>query len=417
VSTLFPTKRHANPLPIERKSLLGFLTLGHAVIHWYQQLFPVILPLIKADLGLTDIQVGGLTTAKEAASGLLTLPSGFLADAWVKHRALILACAVAMGGIAYLLVGSAASYPRVLLSLCLLGAASALWHPSAVSSLSSHFADQRGTALSLHGVGASIGDTIGPLCVGGLLLWAGWRHLAQWHLIPALILAVVLWKCIHRAYDGEGSGPDLSAYLTGVKELISHPSILMVMLASSFVGMARLSVITFLPLYLAEEAGYSSFWLGFHWMLLYAMGVVSQPLMGIISDRFSRKTVLLPAFTLMGLLYLALPTAQHNIQLGLVIAALGLFFYGTGNIATAAVLDVAATHVQGTTHSVMSLFRQIFTLPSPIISGLIVTTYGLRPVFYFASALLLLAAFLWVFIRIPTRHSESDTWPSTSRAS
>jgi hypothetical protein len=34
---------------------------------------------------------------------------------------------------------------------------------------------------------------------------------------------------------------------------------LMVILASSLVGMARLSVLTFLPLYLPEEVGYSSF--------------------------------------------------------------------------------------------------------------------------------------------------------------
>ncbi len=389
--------------PIARKTLLGFLTLGHAGIHWQQQLFPVILPLIKAELGLTDVQVGGMTTVKEATNGIITLPSGFLADAWIQHRAAILAGAVAMSGIAYWVASSASSYVWVLLALALLGIASALWHPAAVSTLSSHFADRRGTALSLHGVGASIGDTVGPLCVGWLLLMMDWQSLVQWHVIPAFILAFILWRGTRRAFIGEGSRPALSAYIAGVRALISRPSILMVMLASSLVGMARLSVITFLPLYLSEEAGYSSFWLGFHWMLLYAMGIVSQPLMGIISDRFSRKTVLLPAFAIMGLLYLVLPMAQYNFQLGLVIAALGMFFYGTSNIATAAVLDVAASHVQGTTLSVMSLFRQVFTLPSPLISGLIVSAYGLRPVFYYASALLLLAALLWVFIRIPAQ--------------
>ncbi len=389
--------------PIARKTLLGFLTLGHAGIHWQQQLFPVILPLIKAELGLTDVQVGGMTTVKEATNGIITLPSGFLADAWIQHRAAILACAVAMSGIAYWVASSASSYVWVLLALALLGIASALWHPAAVSTLSSHFADRRGTALSLHGVGASIGDTVGPLCVGWLLLMMDWQSLVQWHVIPAFILAFILWRGTRRAFIGEGSRPALSAYIAGVRALISRPSILMVMLASSLVGMARLSVITFLPLYLSEEAGYSSFWLGFHWMLLYAMGIVSQPLMGIMSDRFSRKTVLLPAFAIMGLLYLVLPMAQHNFHLGLVIAALGMFFYGTSNIATAAVLDVAASHVQGTTLSVMSLFRQVFTLPSPLISGLIVSAYGLRPVFYYASALLLLAALLWVFIRIPAQ--------------
>ena len=259
MATIFSTKRQQTQPPMERKYLLGFLILGHSVIHWYQQMFPVILPLIKAELGITDIQVGGLTTAKEAASGILTLPSGFLADAFAKHRAVILAGAVAMSGIAYLLLGFSASYSWVLLSLCFLGIASALWHPAAISSLSLQFSDRRGTALALHGVGASLGDTIGPLCVGGLLLWVGWRSLAQWHVIPALVVALLLWKSMQRAFAGERSRPDLRAYMAGVKDLISRPYILMVMLASSFVGMARLSVITFLPIYLAEEAGYSSF--------------------------------------------------------------------------------------------------------------------------------------------------------------
>ena len=68
------------------------------------------------------------------------------------------------------------------------------------------------------------------------------------------------------------------------------------MLASRLIGMARLSVTTFSPLYLADEMGYSSFWLGLHWALLYAMGMFSQPLLGVLSDKFRRKTVLLPSF-------------------------------------------------------------------------------------------------------------------------
>ena len=64
-------------------------------------------------------------------------------------------------------------------------------------------------------------------------------------------------------------------------------------------------------------------------------------------------------------------------------------------------LDVAGREVQGTTHSFMSLFQQVFTLPAPIISGFIVEAYGIVPVFYCSSALLFLAATVWVFIRIP----------------
>ncbi len=99
------------------------------------------------------------------------------------------------------------------------------------------------------------------------------------------------------------------------------------------------------------------------------MGMVSQPVMGIASDKFGRKWVLLPAFISLGLLYFVFPFAGSGLQLSLVVGAMGLFFYGTGNIATAAVMDVSASQVQGSTMSVMSVFGQVFTLPSPIIAG------------------------------------------------
>jgi len=399
--------QNAQQPQVERKFLLGTLTFGHTVIHWYQQMFPIFLPFIRADLGLSEVQVGGLMSAKQGASGLLTLPSGFAADAFNKHKAVILGSALAMGGCAYLVASIAPTYFWVLTFLVMLGAASALWHPSSVSTLSLQFADRRGTALALHGVGASVGDSVGPLCIGAMLLLVGWKDL-QWHMIPALILALVMWKAVRQYYSAGPGGLTRRSYFAGIKGIFTRPTIFMVMIASSFVGMARLSVITFLPLYLAEEMGYDSFWLGFHWALLYAMGIFSQPLMGILSDRFSRKTVLLPSFATMGLLYLLLPMPDGGFLLALIIGTLGLFFYGTGNIATAAVLDVASEHVQGTTQSFMTLFQQVVTLPAPIVAGYIVSQFGYSTVFYYSSALLFSAATVWAFIRIPKRAKASS---------
>ena len=387
----------------ERKFLLGTLTFGHTVIHWYQQMFPVFLPMIKADLGLSAVQVGGLMTAKQGASGLLTLPSGFAADAFNKHKATILGSALVMGGLAYVVASVAPTYFWVLVFLTMLGAASALWHPSSVSTLSLQFSARRGTAIALHGVGASIGDSVGPLCIGAMLLVVGWKDLAQWHLIPALILAFLMWRTVRQHYSAGPGGLTRRSYFSGIKGIFARPTVFMVMIASSFVGMARLSVTTFLPLYLAEEMNYDSFWLGFHWALLYAMGIFSQPLMGILSDKFSRKTVLLPSFATMGILYLLLPMPGGGFLLALIIAAMGMFFYGTGNIATAAVLDVASEQVQGTTQSFMTLFQQVVTLPAPIVAGFVVSHYGYATVFYYSSALLFSAAAVWAFIRIPKR--------------
>ncbi len=75
----------------ERLWLLGVITTGHSIVHWFQQLFPVILPSIKAGLGISDVQVGALATARQLTAGILNLPTGLVADSLVRYRAFILA--------------------------------------------------------------------------------------------------------------------------------------------------------------------------------------------------------------------------------------------------------------------------------------------------------------------------------------
>ncbi|PKB73434.1 MAG: hypothetical protein BZY75_01970, partial [SAR202 cluster bacterium Io17-Chloro-G7] len=97
-----------NPqLETQRRFLLASLIFGHSAIHWYQQLFPLLLPSIKATLGLNDVEVGGLAAARQAFNGLLMMPSGYVADSFVKYRPLIMAFALATSGLAYLLAGIA----------------------------------------------------------------------------------------------------------------------------------------------------------------------------------------------------------------------------------------------------------------------------------------------------------------------
>src|SRR3989338_5692262 len=75
--------------------LLSVLTVGHFFVHWFQQFYPVVLPSVKAGLGLNDVQVGALNSARQLTNGTLDLPLGILADSMVRHRGLILASALA----------------------------------------------------------------------------------------------------------------------------------------------------------------------------------------------------------------------------------------------------------------------------------------------------------------------------------
>ena len=123
-------------------------------------------------------------------------------------------------------------------------------------------------------------------------------------------------------------------------------------------GMARLTVTTFLPIYIQDDLNYSAFGLGFFWGLLHMMGAVSQPVMGYLSDKFGRKFILLPALFLYGLLYLALAVADSGVQLILVVGALGLFFYALATVTQATVMDVASDRVQSSTMGITGIFTE-----------------------------------------------------------
>ncbi len=379
-----------------------WLALGHTAVHWYQQMWPVIIPSVKASLGLTDIQIGVLSSVRQFTSGPLGLPSGILADFFRKRTALILAVALVFFGLSYFLVAQAPSFVWMVPAVALLGVGTALWHPAAVGSLSIRFPQRRGSALAIHGIGASVGDTIAPIAIGALLLGLAWQRLLELHMIPALIIALLLWRALGSHYkEMEGTRPSLSAYLKEAKSFVLHRVVLAIIGVNVLTGMARFSVTAFLPVYIQDDLEYSVLGLGFFWGLLHAMGVVSQPIMGYLSDKFGRKAVLVPSLVIFGLLYLALSVADSGVQLILVIGGLGLFFYALASVTQATVLDVAGANVQSSTMGITGMFSQFLALPGPIIAGVFVTQYGTESVFIFSGAVTLLAALLLAAIHVP----------------
>ena len=383
-------------------SFLATLTLGHVVVHWYHQLWPMIIPSLKTDLGLTNIQLGALSSLRQFTTGPLTLPSGVLADFFRKRTALIFAAAFIFLGVSHFLLAQAPTYIWIIPIITLVGVGSALWHPAALGSISLRFPERRASALSIHGIGASVGDTIAPIAMGSLLLIVSWRRLLELHLIPALVIAFVLWRFITSIHNfQEGSRPSMNTYLNDLKSLIRHRVVLAIIGVSALTGMGRLSVMTFLPIYIQEDLGYSAFALGFFWALLHVMGTVSMPVLAYLSDKVGRIAVLVPSLVVFGLLYLALAAASPGIQLILAIGALGLFFYAISAVTLAAVMDVASDKVQSSSTGIFVFSGQFTSLPSPILAGFLVNRYGTESVFLYAGSLTLVAALLLAVINMP----------------
>jgi MFS family permease len=254
-------------------------------------------------------------------------------------------------------------------------------------------------ALSVHGVGASIGDALGPVIVGAVILTVDWKLTLELHLIPAVLIAILIFFGFGMIQEVKNIKTNLGVYVSSIRTMFVYPQTLAVMISNTLITMGRLSVLAFFPIYIIETLQYSTFALGIYLGLLYVMGIVSQPVMGILSDRVGRKTVLLPSFVTMGFLYMGIVMASAGLLLGLVIGVLGMFFYPILNITQTAIMDVAPGRVQSSTMGVMSLFGQPFVLVSPVLAGYLVTQFGINSAFLYAGFTALLAGTILVPIR------------------
>lgn len=387
-------------LGADRLKLLAVVTGGHFGIHWFQQLFPVILPSLKAQLGLSDVQVGALSSVRQLINGVMDLPCGILADSLARRRAPLLASALLAMGVGYSLMGFIPVFVLLLVASGLIGLGTSLWHPAAAASLSNSFPERRATALSVHGMGATVSDTLTPLIAGFALVSIPWTSFLAVQIFPALVVALLVWGGLVCRFGQEDLPAAFSAHLRGVMALAKNSTFLGITLATSFMQMGRVIVITFLPIYLQEHLGYSPFALGVYIALLHAMGTISQPIMGHLSDRFGRKAVLFPSFITLGLLFALLAVAAPGIPLGLVVGAIGLFFYTLLNITVAATMDVAGSELQATTYGLSSLLMQIATSPTPMAAGWLIGIYGIHSSFLVAAALTIVGALLLLPLKL-----------------
>jgi MFS family permease len=384
----------------ERLVFLSLVTGGHAIIHWFQQMFAVVLPSVTQGLGLTEVQVGYLQSARQLTSGTMNLPVGLLSDSFARWRAVILASALLFMGVGYFSMGAAGGLGGALFGAALVGLGTAAWHPPAMGALSMRFPERRATALSIHGMGATLFDTLTPLAVGALLLTIAWDDFLRGQLLPAVLAGVLVWLGLARQFREPAARPSRQTLARDVRAILVNPAFVAVSIAEGLMTMARQIIATFFPLYIQIGLGRDAFELGVYWALLHGMGTVSQPVLGVLSDRMGRKAVLVPSFLSLTVFYLLLGRVSPGWPLGLLVLAIGMFFYTLVNITTAAVLDVAGPRLQASATGLASLLTQVIVLPAPILAGWVVQRYGYGAAFSLAAGFTALGVLVMLPVRL-----------------
>jgi len=396
------------------RRLLWGISAGHGVKHFGQGAVLILVPEVKATLALSDVAVGAMFGARDAASGLANVPAGLLTDMYRHRVPLLLMISMALVGSAYLMIALSSWYWLTLVALMVIGAGTSLWHAPAFSELAVRYPERRGFAMAAHSTGAQIGNTTAPV-VTGLLLggisvlgieWAGlgWRTVALLLVVPAVATVLVIAARFRGGAPSE-TGVSLSAYLEASRRLLRNPAVLAQAVLHALRGASHNSIQLFLVIYMAEELNYSDFAVGVHVSLLTLAGIASTPVLGMASDRFGRRIVSTLSMAAIALFVLGFLWADDGWQLTVNTMLLGVFIFSIMPVILASAMDATEVGSEGTSVAALFAGGALIGAAAPAIAGWINTSSGFEGVVLFVAALAAAGTLLSWFA--PRRHLAS----------
>ena len=380
-----------------RGFILGSLSLGHGISHLYDQGLPAVMPTIALAMGLSNLQVAGLHGIRQVSSGVVGIGGGPFVDILKRQWGLILTGCMFWAAISLAVVGASPGFPLLVVAMILISIPGSLWHLPATAALSQRFPDRRGFAVSMHGFGSNIGNALGPQLAQALLRVLPWRHIFFIYAGPALVMAgFVWWSLRHLGKEAEQEeSKGLGLQFQYAVMLIRNPVILTLVMTALLRGIGLNALFNWTPFYLEKELGIGHIRTGFYLSLLTGTGIVSAPVLGILSDRFGRKMVLMPGLLVAAFLSFVVVSTGDSLLLPLVLAGMGLFSLALHQIIQAAVLDVAGRGTEATATGLLFGMHGVFGGATPFLAVVIINHLGgYGSIFYYTGILTMLAAVL-----------------------
>ena len=313
--------------------------------------------------------------------------------------------------IGYLLLGITQLYILILLAVILIGFGTSFWHAPAFGTLAARYPDKKGFVLSMHLTGAQIGNTVGPPIIGGLISGItlgslikfsgfGWEKVSIFLVFPMIATGILVLILFKSAGSESSSNLTLNEYFERTKILFKDKIILGLIILGGMRASIHTSFQLWLAVYLKEELDYSAWVIGWHIALITAAGIISTPIMGILSDKFGRKPVIQISMSLMAIYLFLFLVFKSGIALIILISLLGMFFFSVMPIVTAATMDRVPKGSEGSGTALNFIGMSVSGFMSPVVSGIIYSKYNFEGIAIFSGSIAIAGILLCTFLPI-----------------
>lgn len=268
---------------------LRFVNVAHALDHFVLLIYPTAVIAIAAQTGTGYGELIGLATGAFVAFGLCSLPMGWLADRFGRRT--MLAIFFFGYGLSCLGVASAASPTAFAVWLCVLGLASAIYHPVGSAMLVTH-ATRLGRDLGVNGVWGNAGAATASGVTALLATILGWQAA---FIVPGLI-CLACGAAFLALVPGDGESSRGKAGGAAIIPVARPIPLLTAFACAIIAGGMTFNITTIaLPKVVDERVGTELplAFIGSVATLVFAFGALTQLVMGRLIDRYSLPALFL----------------------------------------------------------------------------------------------------------------------------
>lgn len=368
-----------------RYSVLALCTLAFFATMVARLVISPMVPAIIAAFDVTNTAVGGALTGMWLTYALAQFPSGVLGDRFGER--MVILTAVGLTAVASALIAVASSFPLFVLFTVFLGAGAGL-HFSVATTLLTKAFRETGTAIGLHNSGAPIAGLLAPVAAAYVGARVGWRPaVALGAAVAVPVFAAFAWRV--RPIEPERPDQPLTErfQLDPIRELLGRRPIKFTVAMAVLGAFVWQATASFLPTFLVEHRGYSQTFAGVVFSAYFVVHGVTQPVLGRLSDRYGRDSVIALCMTLGIVGYLLFVAGT-----GLLAVAVAVSLVGTGMSWSAAVLPRFMDHLSDAERGVgFGLVRTTYMVLGSlgsVVTGAVADLWGWAAAFGLLAALL-----------------------------
>ncbi len=365
-----------------------------------------MIPLLKADLGITNTRAGWLMALFFISYTIFQLPSGFLGDRFGPRKVLTWGAIISITG--NLIFSQATAFGILSLGQLVNGLGQSMGWTSSLKLIVNWFPrSHRATAIGFFATCVTAGSSVGIRLSGLLGDHLGWRSS---FIIPPVLLAVVtllFWMMI-RNTPGERGLPDFDDEIHLEKRIENDPRSQMSLVLTNRILWSvalvyfcfvyvQFGCLVWIPSFLKEAYAMSVDRASTISALVLLPGIFASPLAGFLSDHYfggKRKPLIL---MLMFILALATFIISRNVNLTLaagLLTIVGLMIIMPDVLLAAYPSDILSRKLSATGMGFLTTFTSIAGIITTPLSGKIIDLFDSYAAVFFSFAVVALAGAL-----------------------